>query len=192
MDDYDDYDEDNYDNTEAQYDDYGMIIDEEDKKEEEDIYEDAYESDENEKNISCSKKNINKFLKERITNRQMSSYEYDRLNGILTTLINTSKNEPNAFKVHPLVFELHKKLNPEEPMLSSSSEIADFWLEHCKEIPFPLKVKRIVGKYYEEWHPMEMILPTELDSNYLFEEELNQISKDIKQNLDNIMDKKLN
>lgn len=186
---YDDLEFDNedvdYDNEDQPdiYDEYGEVkedIEEEEEGNEE--YEEGIEEIEDgfemEKPIEEKKtKSINK--KDRITSRQMSSYEYDRINGILTELIDTTNVSPNSFKVHPLVFELSSQEGLE---LIKSEDIADFWLNNCKKIPFPIVLKRQLNdKFYEEWFPMEMILPNELDTNYMFDHEIDLEVAKIKQ-----------
>ena len=180
-----DYDNDDYDDI---YDEFGEVKDVKDKKddsdneneeveEEEDYVDEIYEME----NSKIDKKYKVVPRKQRTCSRQMSNFEYDRLNGILTELINTTDGSPESFKVHPLVFKIHKEKHPDKE-LSSSLDIAEFWLENCKIIPFPVILRRFLSKNIcEEWLPMEMILPTELDTNYMFDEEIDDMYEKIKE-----------
>jgi len=95
----------------------------------------------------------------------MYQYEYDRLIGSLATMINI----PN-FKVHPDVFTLSAKqgLN-----LYKTLDIATFWLDNCKIIPFPIQInRRMPDGRFEDWNPMEMLLPHEVETCLSFDHEI--------------------
>ena len=97
----------------------------------------------------------------------MSQYEYDRLIGSLSSMINI-----NNFKVDPELFLLAKRKKIVD--LNKSIDIAKFWLDNCKKIPFPIAIKRdLPDRSIEIWYPMEMLLPEEIETDYNFDSEIN-------------------
>ena len=140
----------------GKYDEFNNLkedADDEDGEEEEEEDEDDIVED-----LTPIKDNVKTYYgDDRISSKRMSKYEYDRLVGSLASMIGIEN-----FKVNPKVFEIYYQSNNET--LDSDTEIAKFWLDNSKKIPFPIKLKReMMDKSIEIFDIEEMILPKELE-----------------------------
>ena len=163
-------DEDIYDENGELKEDDDEVKENEEEINEEDEDEDEEEIKENVVKITKSKKN------NYLTSNIMTSYEYDRIIGIMVKMINTTSVQKNSFKADPILFEMfNADGNNIGKELTSSQDIAEYWVKNCRTVPLPININRSVGNTIEIWNPSNMILPTELDTLFLTEKEIEKV-----------------
>lgn len=111
--------------------------------------------------------------KDRQFNRILFTYEHDRLVGTLLSMIDTK-----GFNVDPMVFDYCKRDGYSDRDITKSLTLAKVWTKYCKVIPYPLELRRhLRNDIFEIWHPMECILPHELEEKPLFMHEIDEIDR---------------
>jgi hypothetical protein len=125
------------------------------------FFEDDDEDDEDDEEIEydeeiINKKNINN--NSIISSKIITKYEYDRLIGSLSLIIDLPH-----FKVPPKVFELSAVKNEDGDKLDNSLDIAKQWVKFRKEVDLPVKLNReMLNNTHEELYIEDMILLEEL------------------------------
>jgi hypothetical protein len=146
---------------EEDFDEFGNVIEKDNDNESESEDESENEGEDFFEEDNTKKKK--KLIKQQISSNVMTKYEYDRIIGIISSMIDLEN-----FKVNPLLFKLYSQENPGK-MIDSNIDIAIFWLNNSKIIPFPIILKRYMLNGTVEYIKIkDLILPLENETNFSY------------------------